>query len=184
MSQHYDVIVVGAGAVGTQVTVGLFAGSIALLGSESGLPYERPPLSKGYLGGEVTDDSLPLRAADYWLRSPIVLHESTTVERIDPVRHSVSTTDGREFTREKLVWAAGCRATVVPISGANLVGVFSLRTLDDARQLRSQLGPDSRLVVNGGGYIGLEVAASASQARRLGNRPGSSGSRARSGCRC
>lgn len=167
MSAHHDVLVVGAGPAGTQVAVGLvtagITGSIAVLGSEPGLPYERPPLSKAYLVGEVPEDTLPLRSAAYWLKSPIELHSSTTVEWLDPALHAIRTTDGREFTYGSLVWAAGCRPRVLPVPGADLSGVLGLRTLDDARWLRGKLGPDSQVVVIGGGYIGLEVAASATK---------------------
>lgn len=167
MSAHHDVLVVGAGPAGTQVAVGLatagFTGSIGVLGSEPGLPYERPPLSKAYLMGEVAEDALPLRPAAYWIKSPIELHSSTTVERLDVASRTVGTTDGREFTYGSLVWAAGCRPRVLPVPGAGLSGVLALRTLDDARQLRGRLGPDCRVVVVGGGYIGLEVAASATK---------------------
>ncbi|WP_187489216.1 FAD-dependent oxidoreductase, partial [Duffyella gerundensis] len=131
-----------------------------LIGAEAHLPYERPPLSKGVLTGERSAAQCRLRDPDAWMADgiePVV----GTVERIDPHVREVSVSGGRVFSCEALLLATGGRARRLAIPGATLDGVFALRTLDDAAALGARLVPDARIVLIGGGFIGLEVAASA-----------------------
>jgi 3-phenylpropionate/trans-cinnamate dioxygenase ferredoxin reductase subunit len=163
MKQHYDVVIVGAGHAGVNVaaalTKGGFTGSVGLLSDEVCLPYKRPPLSKGYLMGVESGDSLLLRSADYWSRSAVELLYDAPVRQVDPARRIVLTDGGDEIGYGRLVWAAGGRARSLSTPGIDLTGVHSLRTLADADQLKTRMWVARRALVVGGGYIGLEIAA-------------------------
>jgi 3-phenylpropionate/trans-cinnamate dioxygenase ferredoxin reductase subunit len=163
VDNDYDVVVVGAGHAGVNVAANLikggFEGSVGLLSEESSLPYKRPPLSKGYLLGDESLTSLALRSQDYWARSAARLHHDSHVTTVDPVRRTVITDDGRRFGYGRLVWAAGGRPRALPVPGAALDGVHTLRTLGDANALKDQMWSARRAVVVGAGYIGLEIAA-------------------------
>lgn len=167
MERHYDVLVVGTGPAGTQTALGLitarYDGAVGLLGSEPQLPYERPPLSKAYLAGEMPDEGLLVRPAEFWDHCGIDLLRETTAVSVDPVGRHLRTANGQQLSYGSLVWAAGCRPRRLPIAGVTKSGVLSLRSWADARALRSRLAFGRRLVVVGGGYIGLEVAATASK---------------------
>jgi 3-phenylpropionate/trans-cinnamate dioxygenase ferredoxin reductase subunit len=159
-----DVLIVGAGHAGTQVVAALRSsghpGSVTVLSDEETLPYERPPLSKGYLTAAQTAEEIAFRPADWW-SGAADLHLGRRVCAVDPVARTVETADGARFGYRALVWAAGGRARALPVSAAELPGVHTVRTLADATALRADLLPGTRLVVVGGGYIGLETAAAA-----------------------
>ncbi|TGN96652.1 NAD(P)/FAD-dependent oxidoreductase [Burkholderia sp. USMB20] len=164
MANDRVMAIVGAGHAGGRAAQvlreGGWRGRIVLIGAEAHLPYERPPLSKGVLTGERSAAQCGLRDPDAWRADgiePIV----AMVERIDPVAREVHVSDGRGFACEALLLATGGRARRLAIPGAELAGVFALRTLDDAAALGARLVPDARVVLIGGGFIGLEVAASA-----------------------
>ena len=163
VDHRYDVVVVGAGHAGVNVTANLikgrFEGSVGLLSDESSLPYKRPPLSKGYLLGTESLESLPLRSADYWAQSPAQLLCDSPVRAVDPAQRIVETGLGQQFGYRHLVWATGGRPRALPIPGIKLGGVHDLRTLGDANRLKDQMWSARRAVVVGGGYIGLEIAA-------------------------
>ena len=167
MKQHYDVLVVGMGPAGTQTALGLlaahYAGSIGLVGSEKQLPYERPPLSKAYLAGELAEDTLLVRPAAFWDNSGVDLLRNTTAVSVDPFARRVRTADCQELSYGSLVWAAGCRPRTLPVPGVTRNGVLSLRTWAAASDLRDRLQRGRRVVIVGGGYVGLEVAATASK---------------------
>lgn len=163
MSPTYDVVIVGAGHGGVNLATLLvkenYPGSIALLSDESVIPYERPPLSKGYLTGEQSFEDIVFRPAEYWEKSPVELRLNTRVTEVRPDRQVVVTADGATITYRRLVWAAGGRARRLPVDGAELLGVHSIRRLGDLATLKEELAAAKRAVIIGGGYIGLETAA-------------------------
>ncbi|QRR14512.1 pyridine nucleotide-disulfide oxidoreductase [Burkholderia sp. MS389] len=156
--------IVGAGHAGGRAAQVLRAcgwrGRIVLIGAEPHPPYERPPLSKGVLTGERSAAQCRLREAQAWAADRIE-RVVATVERIDPDAREVRVSGGHVFGYDALLLATGGRARRLAIPGAALDGVVALRTLDDAAALGARLVPDARIVLIGGGFIGLEVAASA-----------------------
>jgi len=164
-------VIVGAGHVGGRAAQALRAfgwtGPIVLIGAEPHLPYERPPLSKGLLTGEQDAASTALRPAADWDADQIT-HVLAWVESIDTVAHEIVLTGGpqraaRRIAYEALLLATGGHLRRLDIPGADLPGVLGLRTLDDAAQIAARLQPGARIAIVGGGFIGLEVAASARQ---------------------
>jgi 3-phenylpropionate/trans-cinnamate dioxygenase ferredoxin reductase subunit len=162
-----DVIVVGAGQAAAQLCLSLRAGGfrhrILMIGAERFPPYQRPPLSKKFLTERRAPETLLLRSETLWRDQGIELTLGTTVRALDLGRRTLSAVDGQERTQElsygTLVLATGTRARDLTVPGAGLTGVFSLRSIDDVHRLRPALDAASRIVIVGGGYIGLEVAA-------------------------
>ncbi|MEC3974455.1 NAD(P)/FAD-dependent oxidoreductase [Amycolatopsis sp. H20-H5] len=156
-------MIVGAGHGGAQAAGALrlakFEGSIALLGDEVELPYERPPLSKDYLSGAKPFERLLIHPDTFWSDRDISILSGRRVIAVDPVSHQVRCEDGGEIEYGHLVWAAGGSPRTMACSGHDLVGVHTVRTRADADRIRAELGTTSRVVVIGGGYIGLEAAA-------------------------
>ncbi|SNS40309.1 MULTISPECIES: NAD(P)/FAD-dependent oxidoreductase [unclassified Azospirillum] len=161
--QSRDVVIVGAGHAGAQLALALrqqqFAGTITLIGEEADLPYERPPLSKDYLAGDKAFDRLLLRPAGLWAERGVAFQLGRRVVSIDPARHLVTTDDGAEQLYGTLVWAAGGPARRLTCPGGDLAGIHTIRTRSDVDRLRAELPDVQRVVVIGGGYIGLEAAA-------------------------
>ncbi len=161
--QFADVVVVGASHGGSEVVIRLrqggFAGSIALLGAEPHLPYHRPPLSKAFLAGQTTVEQLHLRSAEAYVKANIARHPSTLVEAIEPSAHALRLHSGERFGYGKLVLATGGRPRRLTIPGSDLQGLHYMRSIADVEALRPEFVPGARLVIVGGGYIGLEVAA-------------------------
>jgi 3-phenylpropionate/trans-cinnamate dioxygenase ferredoxin reductase subunit len=157
------VVIVGAGQAGAQVAISLrqlgFAGAIMLLGEEAEPPYQRPPLSKAYMSGEMALERILIRSPGYYAKSAIELLPSVRVERILPDRRAI-VVDDRELPYDVLVLCTGTRARRLGLAGEQLAGVFYLRTLLDSERIRATVRPRARAVIVGGGYIGLEVAAS------------------------
>ncbi len=122
-------------------------------------PYQRPPLSKAFLKERPAADSLLLRGAHYWADHRVELDLGTAAATVDRARKLVGLRDGRSFDYDTLVFATGTRARDLPLPGIDRPGVFSLRKIDDVRLLRPALDDARRIVIIGGGYIGLEVAA-------------------------
>ncbi len=158
-------IIIGAGQAGLQVAATLrqkdYTGKILMIGDEAHLPYERPPLSKGFLKGLVPAERLSLKPAAFYQDKAIDCLTGVAVTRIDRRQKRLRLSDHSEQTYEKLVLATGSRARTLDIPGIGLAGVQSLRTLEDAAAIAESLRPGQRLVIAGGGYIGLEVAAAA-----------------------
>jgi 3-phenylpropionate/trans-cinnamate dioxygenase ferredoxin reductase component len=158
------VVIVGAGQAGAQVAVSLrqlgFAGKITLLGDEPHLPYQRPPLSKGYLSGEVALERTHLRSASYYEKHQIDLRPGMRAARILRRERAVVCEDDRQLEYDALAICTGTAARPLPLPGVDLPGVFYLRTLADCDAIKAALRPGARTVIIGGGYIGLEVAAS------------------------
>jgi 3-phenylpropionate/trans-cinnamate dioxygenase ferredoxin reductase subunit len=163
------VVVVGGGQGGLQVAESLrsggYTGPLVLLGDEPHLPYQRPPLSKGLLLGEMELQQLTLRLPAVYERKQIELRLQSRVERLDREGRSLGMADGSTLRYHKVVLATGARPRLLPIPGANASGVHPLRTIDDTNAVACSLVSAERVVVIGGGFIGLEMAA---VARKLG----------------
>ncbi|MEO8927444.1 MAG: FAD-dependent oxidoreductase [Caulobacteraceae bacterium] len=159
------VVVVGAGHAGGTAAALLrqygYAGPIALIGEEPVAPYQRPPLSKAWLKGEADADALMLRPEGFYAETGIDLILNARVTAIDRSGRAISLADGRTLPYDTLILATGARARTLDIPGADLAGILTLRSAADAEALKAALGPGKRIAVIGGGYIGLEVAASA-----------------------
>ncbi|MDR6832420.1 MULTISPECIES: FAD-dependent oxidoreductase [unclassified Sphingopyxis] len=160
---HFDVVIVGAGHGGAQVAIMLrtqkFEGSIAIVGDEPELPYERPPLSKEYFAGEKEFERIQLRPAKYWDERDVTMLLGQRVVAVDPGARNVTTESGGTIGYGKLVWATGGSPRMLPIPGGNLPGVQGVRTRADADAMKAASETASQIVVIGGGYIGLEAAA-------------------------
>ena len=159
------VVIVGAGHAGGSVAANLrqwgWTGPIVLIGEEPLPPYQRPPLSKAWLKGEAGAEDLELRPASFYAEHTIELRLGVRAERIDRSGHAVVLASGEVIPYDRLILATGARPRRLPIQGADLEGVVELRTAADAEALKHRLGPGRRLAIVGGGYIGLEAAASA-----------------------
>ncbi|HEY9312814.1 NAD(P)/FAD-dependent oxidoreductase [Williamsia sp.] len=156
-------LIVGASHAGAQLAASLrqegWTGEIVLIGDESALPYQRPPLSKAYLAGKCTVDELAIRNAEFYTKQRIQLLDAT-VEAIDRSAGHLSLNTGDALPYDKLALCTGARPRRLPTPGADLAGVFYLRTAADVEMIREATSPGSRAVIVGGGYIGLETAAS------------------------
>ncbi len=159
------VIIVGAGHGGGTAAALLrqygYAAPIRLIGEEPIAPYQRPPLSKAWLKGEADEDALTLKPESFYPEAGVELMESARVVAIDQDANSVRLAGGERFAYDQLIIATGAKPRTLPLPGADLDGVLTLRSVADAEALKSHLGPGKRIAVVGGGYIGLEVAASA-----------------------
>ncbi len=157
-------VIVGGGLAGAKAAETLraagFDGEVVLFGTEPELPYERPPLSKGYLLGKATRDSASVHPADWYAEHHVELRTGVTVAMIDPAAHLV-TFDGGTIHYDKLLLATGASARRLDIPGAGLGNVLYLRTLPESEALRAAFTSDARVVIVGAGWIGLEAAAAA-----------------------
>lgn len=158
-----SLVIVGAGQAGAQVAQSLraagFEAPITLVGDEPHPPYQRPPLSKKHLAGEIDDDALHLRPAAFYEQNRIDCRFGVAVEAIDRAAHRLRLSDGAELAYAKLVICTGTRPRALPLPGAELEGVVTLRTIADVEAMRARLAAPGRVAIVGGGYIGLEVAA-------------------------
>lgn len=162
--EHADVIIVGAGHGGAQAAIALrqngFEGRVLVIGREPEIPYERPPLSKEYLAREKTFERICIRPEQFWVDKAVEMRLSSEVVAIDPAEHTVKLGDGTYISYGKLIWATGGDPRKLSCVGADLAGVYGVRTKDDADRLMRELDAGAkRAVVIGGGYIGLEAAA-------------------------
>lgn len=159
-----SLVIVGASYAGIQLAAAArergFEGSITLLGEESEAPYQRPFLSKGYLTSEQGQPPLALRSEAFFVEERIDWIPSSKVELIDRSSRTVSLQNGKCIAYDYLALTTGARVRTIECPGATLEGVFYLRSVSDARKLREATGEARRIVIIGGGYIGLEVAAS------------------------
>ena len=144
-----------------------FDGDVTIVTEEKHAPYQRPPLSKGYLAGKEGADAVILQPTEWYADQGIYLRTSTRATKIDPAAHEVSLDDGSVLRYDSALLATGASPRSLPLDGAELTGVRTLRRLDDADDLADQLrGGGKRLVIIGSGWIGMEVGATA---RVLGN---------------
>ena len=164
-SADAHVVIVGAGHAGGTLAALLrqygHAGAVTLVGEEPIPPYQRPPLSKAWLKGEADAESLALKPLEFYAGNRIDFRPSVRGVSIDRARKVLALSDGSELAYDVLVLATGARPIRLPIPGADLDGIFELRTAADAEALKAALGPGRTMAVVGGGYIGLEAAASA-----------------------
>jgi 3-phenylpropionate/trans-cinnamate dioxygenase ferredoxin reductase component len=162
-------MIAGAGQAAAQAVETLrrrgYEGRISVVGEELAEPYQRPPLSKAFLAGALERERLFLKPSQFYADHGIELHLGRRIARIDRGAHRVQLDDGASLPYDALLLATGGGPRALPVPGCQLEGVYALRTLEDAQHLRQELRPGLRLVVVGGGYIGLEVAAAS---RKLG----------------
>lgn len=158
------VVILGAGHAGGTAAALLrqygFEGPITLVGEEPIPPYQRPPLSKAWLKGEADAEALALKPLEFYAEHGIDFRPSTRALSLNRGAKTVALSDGSTLAYDILILATGARAIALPIPGADLDGVMFLRTAADAERLKATVGPGKTLAVVGGGYIGLEVAAS------------------------
>ena len=158
------IIIVGGGHGGSQVAASLrsaaYDGPLTLVTAEPDIPYQRPPLSKAFLK-EPDHDLLPLRPASFYEKNDIRLLLATEAAAIDRRTGVLDLADGTSLAFDRLVLAPGARPRLPSIEGIGLDGVFALRIAEDARQIRQRLYAANDVVVVGGGFIGLEIAATA-----------------------
>ncbi|MBB5711569.1 NAD(P)/FAD-dependent oxidoreductase [Sphingomonas xinjiangensis] len=164
---HYDVLIVGAGHGGAQAAIALrqngFTGTLALIGEEPELPYERPPLSKEYLAGDKPWERLLIRQPAFWEERNVIMLLGQKVVTVDPGGHRVATAAGEAINYGSLIWATGGHARRLSCAGGDLAGVHTVRNRADVDRLLGELPHVTRVVVIGGGYIGLEAAAALSK---------------------
>ena len=141
------------------VELGLKPGELAILSADTALPYERPPLSKGFLAGKDTEESIRINAEDFYRQHGIEVKLGCPVSRVDVKRKRLVLEGGGEFGFEKLILATGARRRTLKIPGANLENVQYLRSLEDSKTIRQRADGVKRAVVIGGGFIAMEVAA-------------------------
>ncbi|HEY3186852.1 MAG TPA: FAD-dependent oxidoreductase, partial [Solirubrobacteraceae bacterium] len=152
----------GAKAAGTLRDEG-FDGRLVLIGAEDELPYERPPLSKDFLRGEIEREAFQVYAAAFYVEREIDLRPGRTAVRLEPATREVTLDDGERLRWDRLLLTTGAQPRRLAIAGIELDGVRELRTVGDSLALRERLQPGVRVVVVGAGWIGSEVAASARQ---------------------
>jgi len=156
-------VIVGAGHAAGQAAASLrqdgYDGEIVIIGDEPHIPYQRPPLSKQYLSGEQGIERVYLRPEKFYADKNITVKTGVTVTRIDTAAHTVSCDNGETIAYDKLLLATGSRPRLLNIPGSDLAGIHYLRTIADVDAIRAEFEPGRRLVIVGGGYIGLEVAS-------------------------
>jgi 3-phenylpropionate/trans-cinnamate dioxygenase ferredoxin reductase subunit len=168
MADQRRFVIVGGGLAGAKGAEALrdrgFQGSIVLFASEEHLPYERPPLSKGYLKtGEGLDEAY-VHTDEWYAAHDVEVRTGTAVTAIDRDAREVVTADGGRTAYDRLLLATGSSPRTLTLPGHDLGGVLSLRTIEDSDRIRALMQPDARLVFVGGGWIGLEVASAAREA--------------------
>ncbi len=161
------VVIIGAGQAGCEAAFALRAagyhGSIDLIGREPWLPYRRPPLSKQFIANAATPESLAIKPVAAYEKAAITLHLGSEATAIDRSARTVQLNNGEALNYQTLLLATGGKARALSLPGSDLAGVNSLRSVDDALAIRTAFKPGQRLVVVGGGFVGLEVAALAVQ---------------------
>ena len=157
------IVIIGAGHAAGQAAASLrqakFEGPITIIGDEAHVPYQRPPLSKQYLAGTQLADKVYLRAEKFYADKDIQLMLDTRATQIDPSTKTINLDNGETIAYEKLLISTGSRPRKLSIEGSDLSGIHYLRTMDDVDGIRADVKPGANLVIVGGGYIGLEVAA-------------------------
>lgn len=164
---EHGVVVIGAGLAGANVVTSLrergYAGPVTLIGDEDRLPYERPPLSKGYLQGNEEIDGAYVHPQDWYDEQHVTTLLNDAAVAIDRSAHEVRLSGGERVKYDTLVLATGAEPRSLPLPGADLDGVLTLRKISDSDALRTAISDHLRIVIIGGGWIGLEVAAAARQ---------------------
>jgi 3-phenylpropionate/trans-cinnamate dioxygenase ferredoxin reductase subunit len=165
MPREDHFVIVGAGLAGAKTAEALrdlgYEGALTLIGTERHLPYERPPLSKDYLAGKADRKDFEVHDAAWYEDHDVALLLTTTAVAVDRGEHAVRMSDGSALAYTKLALATGSEPRIPPIPGLEASGVHVLRTVEDSDSIRAEMSPSARIVVIGGGWIGLEVAAAA-----------------------
>jgi NADPH-dependent 2,4-dienoyl-CoA reductase/sulfur reductase-like enzyme len=164
MMKQSKFVILGGGMVAGYaakqlVELGLQPGELAILSTDDSVPYERPPLSKGFLAGKDTEEAIRINPEDFYKKHGIELRLECEVSEVDPKRKRLILKSGDEFGFNKLIVATGARPRTLNIPGAKLRNVYYLRTMDDSKIIRRALDKAKHAVVVGGGFIGMEVAA-------------------------
>lgn len=163
MTETY--VILGAGHAAGQVAQSLrssacgFTGRIIMIGEEPYLPYQRPPLSKKFLAGEMDLERVYFKPPGFYEKFNVETKLNCRATGVERKTKQITLSDGSSITYDKLIFTTGSRVRTIAAPGVELPGIFYLRTVDDVEAIRAYLKPDSKLVVVGGGYIGLEVAA-------------------------
>jgi 3-phenylpropionate/trans-cinnamate dioxygenase ferredoxin reductase subunit len=161
------IVIIGAGQAGGQAAYSLrlggFVGEITIVGDEPAPPYQRPPLSKAYLKGEMDAERLFLKPLEYYAEHGVELITGDAATAIDLSAKTVALSGGRQLSWDRLVIATGARPRKLSLAGVELQGVSELRTLADVDRIKQAAVAGARLVVVGAGYIGLEAAAVGAQ---------------------
>lgn len=166
-----EFVIVGGGLAGATTVETLLSGGVAgnritLVAAEPELPYHRPPLSKGYLLGKRTRDSVFVKPKDFYERAGVMLLLGTKVTTVQPEAHTVTTDQGETLQYGKLLLATGCAVRKLTVPGGDLPGVFTLRTLADADALRAAQERAKSVLIVGGSFIGMELASAFAQKER------------------
>lgn len=159
-----DIVIVGTGHGGAQAAIALrqegFDGSILMIGRDAEPPYERPPLTKEYLAGDKPFERMLIRPEAFWADKQVALQLNAAVTKVDAAAKTLTLADGSSVTYGTLVWSAGGDARRLSCPGGDLAGVHTVRDKRHVDALLEELGSEAkRVVVVGGGYIGLEAAA-------------------------
>ncbi len=164
-----SVVIVGAGQAASQLVASLrtegYPGAITVVGDEPYIPYQRPPLSKAFLAGDLARERLFIKPGEFYVEAQCHLKLGIRAAAIDRVRKVVKLTDDAELNYTTLVLTTGSRVRKLPLPGCDLPGCFYLRGIADVEQLQSRIVPGASVVIVGAGYIGLEVAAVAAKRR-------------------
>ena len=165
MASTQDIVIVGAGLAGASAAGSLrveeFTGRIILIGDEPHLPYERPPLSKGYLLGNDELETAFVHPADWYAEHAVELRTDVEVVALDRAAHEVVLAGGERVPYGKVLLATGSEPLRLDVPGSDLAGVLTLRRIEDSQRLKDAYTRASRVVIVGGGWIGLETAAAA-----------------------
>src|SRR6218665_245679 len=166
---HRDIVVIGGGHAAAQFCAGMaevgLGARVHLVCEEPDLPYQRPPLSESFLK-QASEEPQPIRDEDWYKAARIQVHLGVSVEAIDRASGAITLSDGRNLRYKTVVMATGTRARTVAALPSGLTNVAHLRSAQDARALRVRLKQAQRVVVLGGGFIGLEIASTAQSMRR------------------
>jgi len=158
------IVILGGGMVAgyaakQMVELGLAAGELAILSADNAVPYERPPLSKGFLAGKDTEDAIKISPEDFYKQHGIEVRLNCEVTALDVKRRRLVLKAGEEFGFQKLIIATGARPRTLKVPGSQLQNLLYLRSLNDSKRIRDAAQSAKRAVVIGGGFIGMEVAA-------------------------
>ncbi|OKJ08131.1 NAD(P)/FAD-dependent oxidoreductase [Kitasatospora sp. CB01950] len=159
------IVIIGASLAGAKAAEALraegYPGPITLVGDESERPYERPPLSKGYLLGDEEREKIYVHPADWYEKHDVTLRLGVAATAIDPAAHTVTLADGGRLPYSKLLLATGSSPRSLPVPGGDGDFVQTLRRIGDSERLKAAFRPGARVVIVGAGWIGLEAAAAA-----------------------
>lgn len=167
MTDSDPIMIVGAGIAGVHAAESLrqegYEGRIVLVDRDTNMPYDRPPLSKEWMLGEIDDGAIFLRDSSFYEKLEIEWVPGVDIVTVDPIQKRVETKSGEKRPWSKLLLATGSNLRKLTIEGDDLEGIFYLRTLDDARVIRESLKDVQQAVVVGAGFIGAELASSLQQ---------------------